>query len=72
MTYSVLTWDIEIQRWTPQDGVPSHGLTIQELRKSMRMLRNMGYTCHRRGPDRDVNCDGFVLIEQEVTWLTLP
>jgi len=65
MTYSILTWDMELEHWTPQEGVPHTGLTIHELRRSMRLLQEQGYPCHRRGPDRESNCDAFVLIEAE-------
>lgn len=48
MTYSITTWDPEEEDFTPQEGVPSHGLTLHQLRRSMRMLRSMGYSVHRR------------------------
>lgn len=45
-TYSVKTYDPQTARYTPQDGVPSEGLTLQELRASLKQLRQMGYSCH--------------------------
>jgi len=64
VTYSIETWDSELQNYTPQEGVPSKNLNIHQLRRSMRMLRNMGYSVHRKGVDRENN-DASVLIETE-------
>ena len=46
--YSVGTWDGDEQAYTPQIGVPAFNLTVHELRQSMRMLVNCGYSVHRR------------------------
>jgi hypothetical protein len=62
-TYSIRTWDMELQEFTPQTGVPSSGLTIGDLKRSMRMLREIGYSCNRCGGDSDPS----VLIEREDT-----
>ncbi len=45
--YSCGTWDSESQSFTPQIGVPAFNLTLWELRNSMRLLRECGYTVHR-------------------------
>ena len=64
--YSIRTWDMEAQEYTPQNGVPCDGLTLWQLRASMRLLRSIGYSCHRlRDPDggHDDN-DAWVKIER--------
>jgi len=67
-TYSIRTWDGEVQAYTPQDrlSLPWHGLTLWQLRAAMRELRCMGYRCHRRrSPDGDHDDnDSYVLIER--------
>jgi hypothetical protein len=45
--YSVGTWDTDLQCFTPQEGVPAFNLTLSGLRKSLRLLRECGYTAHR-------------------------
>lgn len=47
--YYVYTWDIELQRFTPQIGVPYGPYTLFGLRVPMRELANMGYA--GRGDD---------------------
>lgn len=64
--YSICTWDTDLQSYTPQIDVPAYNLTIHELRRSMRLLRDRGYSCHRyRDEDggHDDN-DTAVLIER--------
>ena len=53
--YEVLTWDAELQRFTPQLGVSPGPYTLFGLRPALRLLRDMGYPA-----DRD---DPFVLVE---------
>lgn len=64
--YSIGTWDMDEQAYSPHDGVPAFNLTIHELRRSMRMLRNYGYSCHRyRNEDGGHDDNDFaVLIER--------
>jgi len=64
--YSVGTWDPELEAYTPQVGVPSFNLTLWQLRDSLRMLREMGYTAHRtRCPDgTHEDNDWSVLVER--------
>lgn len=45
--YSIGTYDMETQSFSPQDGVPAFNLTLWQLKESMRMLRAWGYSCHR-------------------------
>lgn len=45
-TYRIQTWDIDLQKFTPHHGVPSSGLSLYQLRLSMRMLQDCGYDCH--------------------------
>jgi hypothetical protein len=66
--YSVGTWDMERQAYTPQRGlsVPSFNITLAQLRQAVRELKRMGYGSYRlRGPDgsHDTN-DPAVLIER--------
>jgi hypothetical protein len=61
--YSVGTWDVEAQAYTPQVGVPAFNLTLAELRRSLKMLRQCGYSAHRRGVDGCDN-DWCVLVER--------
>ena len=64
--YSIGTWDTEAQAYTPQIGVPAFNLTLYQLRQSMRMLQERGYSCHRTGNirNRGDDNDTFVLIER--------
>lgn len=69
-TYSVGTWDGDEQAYTPQlyrgVEIPSINLTIHELRRTMKELREMGYSVHRFGNTRDSDRenDTSVLIEK--------
>lgn len=68
MTYSVRTWDPELETYTPQVGlsVPSNGLTLHQLRRALKELRGLGYTAHRRrqtNGEHDDN-DFCVLVER--------
>lgn len=68
-TYSIRTWDSELQAYTPQAGLslPWHGLTLWQLRQAMRELRTMGYSCHRYRDYNGDHCsnDYAVLIERD-------
>jgi hypothetical protein len=48
--YSVGTWDMDAQAYTPQDGltVPCVNVPWRVLLQVLRELRSMGYSCHRR------------------------
>lgn len=66
--YSVGTWDTDKQAYTPQRGVtvPSFNCTLQQLRQSIRDLKRLGYSAHRRR-DEDGSYDDndwAVLIER--------
>lgn len=68
-TYSVRTWDMDLQRYTPQVGLsfPAFGLTLWQLRAALKELRAMGYSAHRRRDsegERDDN-DFYVLVERD-------
>jgi len=41
--YSVTTWDADLQKYTPQEGIPSVVRGIAGLRLALRMLREYGY-----------------------------
>lgn len=47
--YSVGTWDVELQTYTPQVGlsITPINITWRQLLQVMRELRGMGYDCHR-------------------------
>lgn len=64
--YSIGTWDTELQAYTPQIDVPAFNLTRAELVKSIRLLRDCGYSVHRFGNCRDGHEDNdtAVLIER--------
>jgi hypothetical protein len=42
-TFRVLTWDTDLQEFTPQDGVDPGPYTLFGLRPALRQLREMGY-----------------------------
>jgi hypothetical protein len=68
-TYSVRTWDTDVQAYTPQEGLslPWNGLTLWQLRQALQELRSMGYSAERyRDPDgsHDDN-DWTVLVERD-------
>lgn len=48
--YRILTWDCELQEWTPQAGVRSGPYTLFGLRKAIRQLRALGYEGGRQDP----------------------
>ena len=65
--YSIGTWSIDDQAYTPQSGLKNCiNITMAELRKRIKALRCMGYTAHRRGNIRDGHDDSdvYVLIER--------
>jgi hypothetical protein len=63
--YRVLTWDIDLQKFTPQKGVRSGPYTLFGLRKALRKLREMGYSAHRTfDPDHCGDSDPCVLVER--------
>jgi len=47
--YSIGTWDINKQSYTPQKGlsVPSFNITKSQLRQALRDLRILGYSANR-------------------------
>lgn len=55
--YWVETWNLELQQWTPQIGVPHGPHTLWSLRQALRLLRTMGYQA-----DRD---DNYTLVYAE-------
>lgn len=63
--YDVLTWDHELQSWTPHDGldVRSQGVTILGVRRVLRILQREGYGCNYRQHDR-FNNDPSVLVDR--------
>ncbi len=67
ITYSIRTWDMDLQAFTPQNGIEKwEGLTLWELKSALRDLQELGYTCHRRRDKygfRDDN-DTSVLVER--------
>jgi hypothetical protein len=68
-TYSLRTWDGDLQQYTPQAGLPFpwEGITLWQLKVALQHLRTMGYRCHRfRDPDGDhSNNDYAVLVERD-------
>lgn len=65
--YSIGTWDIEQQAYTPPVGMENCvNITRSELKKRILALRGMGYSVHRRrGVDGDYDDnDWAVLIER--------
>lgn len=53
-TYSVDTWDMDREAWTPQQGVRRGPWSKWGLRRAIRALRGMGYEARR--------CDPFVSV----------
>ena len=53
--YRVMTWDMDWQSFTPQDGVPSEVYGKAGLRAALRALRNLGYQADKG--------DSFVSVE---------
>ena len=65
--YNVLTWDAELQDWTPQAGLSSESqrVDIHGVRRVLRELQACGYSCHRvRGRDGSYDSDPSVLVER--------
>lgn len=60
--YSVTTWDTDLQKFTPQIGLPEGPFTIWQVREALRQLKDMGYQA-----DRD---DDWVLVERVEPALT--
>lgn len=61
--YYVSTWDTERGEFTPQAGVRTGPYTLFGLRKALRKLKDMGYSC-----DRSFNgetSDPSVLVESK-------
>jgi hypothetical protein len=54
--YDVTTWDARRQAFTPQRGVRRGPYTLWGLRRALRKLREMGYSCDRE--------DSAVLVER--------
>lgn len=48
--YYVTTWDTGLQRFTPQKGVRAGPYSLFGLRKALRRLQQMGYSCDRNDP----------------------
>ena len=63
--YSVGTWDMDEQAYTPQVGlsVPCINVPFRTLFTIYRELRAMGYNCYREPSNHDAN-DWWVLIER--------
>lgn len=65
--YSVGTMDDELNAYTPQIGVEkSINITLHELRRALKRLRELGYSAHRfRDPDGGhEDHDSYVLVER--------
>lgn len=66
--YSIGTWDVYKQAYTPQRGlsVPSFNITRAQLRIAMKELRVIGYSVHRFRADDGTydDNDWTVLIER--------
>ena len=60
--YYVETWDSEKQEFTPQKGVRTGPWSKWGLRKAIRLLRAMGYSCDRGGPNNREFSDASVYI----------
>ena len=48
--YYVLTWDANLETFTPQEGVRAGPYSLFGLRKAIRALREMGYAASRDDP----------------------
>lgn len=48
--YEVLTWDTDLEEFTPQDGVRKGPYTLFGLRKAIRALQKLGYDGYRNDP----------------------
>jgi hypothetical protein len=58
--YRVLTYDIDLGKFTPQKGVRQLAYGLGGLKRALRKLQSMGYPCNRSGDDSDPS----VLIER--------
>lgn len=45
--YNVTTWDMDLQKFTPQNGLPPGPFSKWELRGVLRALKRMGYDINR-------------------------
>lgn len=45
--YYVWTWDADLQKWTPQQGVRCGPYSLWGLKRALRKLQQMGYDCNR-------------------------
>jgi hypothetical protein len=67
-TYSVRTWDMDLQEYTPQAGLslPWDGLSLWQLKQALCELRSMGYSAHRvRMGAGDWDSDSAVFVERD-------
>lgn len=46
-TYRVTTWDMDLQRFTPQEGLPAEPWSKWGLRQALRWLEQRGYDVKR-------------------------
>lgn len=46
--YEVLTWCMDRQGFTPQQGVRRGPYSLWGLKRALRKLQNMGYPCDRQ------------------------
>lgn len=46
--YCVLTWDTDLARFTPQQGVRRGPYSLWGLKRALRKLRHLGYSCDYR------------------------
>jgi hypothetical protein len=66
--YSIGTWDIDAQAYTPRAGlsVPSLNISLWTLKRAMRELKAFGYSCHyfRASDGSHESNDWSVLVER--------
>jgi len=48
--YYVTTWDTERQEFTPQPGVRTGPYSLWSLKRALRKLQALGYSCARDDP----------------------
>jgi hypothetical protein len=46
-TYRVTTWDMDLQKFTPQEGLKSEPYSKWEIREALRTLKGWGYDVKR-------------------------
>ncbi len=51
--YEVLTWDMDLQKFTPQQGVRRGPYSLWGLKRALRKLQAIGYPCNRNQADSD-------------------